>query len=42
LQAPEKHEAFQERSLLAWQMQYSPQAVAAMIKRTLESKKTSG
>ena len=41
LQAPEKHEAFQERSLLAWQMQYSPQAVAAMIKRTLESKKTS-
>ena|SRR5438067_5524284 len=42
LQAPEKHEAFQERSLLAWQMQYSPQAVAAMIKRTLESKKTPG
>jgi hypothetical protein len=39
LQAPEKHEAFQERSLLAWQTQYSPKAVAAMIKRTLESKK---
>jgi hypothetical protein len=39
LQAPEKHEAFQERSLLAWQTQYSPEAVAAMIKRTLESKK---
>jgi len=42
LQAPERHGAFQERSLLAWQMQYSPQAVAAMIKRTLESKKTPG
>jgi hypothetical protein len=39
LQAPERHETFQERSLLAWQTQYSPQAVAAMIKRTLESKK---
>jgi len=39
LQAPERHEAFQEQSLLAWQTQYSPQAIAAMIKRTVESKK---
>ena len=39
LQAPERHEALQERSLLAWQTRYSPQSVAAMIKRTLESKK---
>ena len=39
LQAPEKHEAFQERSLLAWQTQYSPEAMAAMIKRNLEAKK---
>lgn len=40
LQAPEKHEAFQEQSLLAWQTQYSPEAVAALIKRTVESKKS--
>jgi len=39
LQAPARHEALQERSLSAWQTQYSPQAVAAMIKRTVESKK---
>src|SRR5438270_4098410 len=39
LQAPEGHEALQERSLSAWETQYSPQAVAAMIKQTVESKK---
>ena len=39
LQAPARHEALQERSLSAWQTQYSPQAVAAMIKRAVESKK---
>ena len=39
LQAPARHEALQERSLSAWQTHYSPQAVAAMIKRAVESKK---
>jgi len=39
LQTPERHEALQQQSLLAWQTRYSPQSVAAMIKRTLESKK---
>jgi hypothetical protein len=39
LQAPEGHEALQEQSLSAWEKHYSPQAVAAMIKRTVESKK---
>src|SRR6266478_4774001 len=39
LQTPERHEALQQQSLSAWQMRYSPQSVAAMIKRTLESKK---
>jgi hypothetical protein len=39
LQAPEEHEAFQQRSLLAWETQYSPQAVATTIARTVESKK---
>ena len=39
LQTPERHEALQQQSLSAWQTRYSPQSVAAMIKRTLESKK---
>jgi hypothetical protein len=39
LEASENHEAFQQRSLLAWESRYSPQAVAAMIGRTVESKK---
>jgi hypothetical protein len=40
LRAPEKHGALQEQSLSAWQTRYSPQAVAGMIKRTVESKKS--
>ncbi len=39
LQAPEEHEAFQQRSLLTWETQYSPQAIATTIARTVESKK---
>lgn len=40
LEASAEHEAFQQRSLQAWESQYSPQAVAAMIARTVESRKS--
>jgi hypothetical protein len=38
LAASEEHEAMQQRSLEAWESQYSTSAVAAMIRRVVESR----
>jgi hypothetical protein len=39
LQSSAEHDALQQRSLAAWESQYSPQAIAAMIARSVESRK---
>jgi hypothetical protein len=38
LAASEEHEAMQQRSLEVWESQYSTSAVAAMIRRVVESR----
>lgn len=38
LEAPEGHAALQQRSLQTWESHYSPPAVAAMVRRVVESR----
>jgi hypothetical protein len=38
LEASEEHEALQQRSLRAWDSQYSPSAVAAIVRRSVQSR----
>jgi len=40
LEDPAQHDTFQQRSLQAWESQYSPPAMATVIARTIESRKT--